>query len=77
MIFSPKFRPKKPKKVVYGETTHVREKCYNDDPPFITILPTRDIFGTRIVNILDFKSFLIYKIGYINLDAHLVLYENL
>ena len=29
-------------------------------PPFMTILPTRDIFGTPIVNILDLKSFLIY-----------------
>ena len=29
-------------------------------PPFMTILPTIDIFGTPIVNILDLKSFLIY-----------------
>ena len=29
-------------------------------PPFMTILPARDIFGTPIVNMLDLKSLLIY-----------------
>ena len=29
-------------------------------PPFMTILPTRNIFGTPIVNIMGLKSFLIH-----------------
>ena len=36
--------------------TYYREKCYNDDPPFMAILPTMDLFGTPIMDIQGLKS---------------------
>ena len=50
------------KKLFYGEITPFREKFYEDNPPppFKAISPTRDLFGTPIVNKWGFKNLLSY-----------------
>ena len=59
-FFSRNFSQKSRKSRFTAKRRMLEKNVITTTPPFMTILPTRDIFGTRIVNILDLKSFLIY-----------------
>ena len=60
MIFFRNFGQKSRKSRFTAKPCILEKNVITTTPPFMTILPARDIFGTPIVNILDLKSFLIH-----------------